>query len=179
MLDPTRGRPSFDEYFMGIAMAVRARANCTGNRVGAIIVKDHHQLAAGYNGTAAGQENCTDGGCHRCGHPELYRSGEGYDACLCLHAEQNALLMAARFGISVHGADLYTTMRPCFTCSKEMLQAGIETVYYLHPWAHPDPAHQVQYERLQAAFPGGVHHLPTPDPFEAWAVRAKRPAPAA
>lgn len=170
----TQQKPDFHTYFMGIALAVRARADCTGNKVGAVLVRDRFIVATGYNGTAAGTLNCSEGGCHRCSNPDLYPSGSGLDLCTCLHAESNSLLVSAKFGISVKDSVCYTTMRPCFGCSKELLQAGITTVYYIHNWAHPDPAYQRQYEALQANFKNGVHHLPVPDPHEQWAVRSKR-----
>jgi tRNA(Arg) A34 adenosine deaminase TadA len=110
-------------YFMGIALAVRARANCRGSRVGAVIARDDRIVSTGYNGTPSGMTNCLEGGCLRCARPERYGPGEAYDLCICVHAEQNALLAAARFGIEVQGATLYTTMQPCFGCAKELLQA--------------------------------------------------------
>src|SRR4051812_41147514 len=112
-----------DDYFMGIALAVRRRANCLGRRVGAIVVLEGRIISTGYNGTPEGMTNCLDGGCHRCSHRDAYPSGTGYDLCICVHAEQNALLAAARFGIGVEGATVYSTTRPCFNCTKEMLQA--------------------------------------------------------
>ena len=127
-------RPEPDSYFMGIAMAVRARANCTGRRVGAVIVRDRRILSTGYNGTPSGMTNCEDGGCHRCAHPLAYPSGEGYDVCICVHAEQNALLAAARFGVEIEGCTLYTTLQPCFGCLKELLQANVREVCFLHAW---------------------------------------------
>ena len=127
-------RPEPDEYFMGIALAVRARANCTGRRVGAIIVREHRILSTGYNGTPSKMTNCEDGGCHRCAHPDEYPSGEGYDLCICVHAEQNALLAAARFGVAVEGCTIYTSLQPCFGCLKELLQANVAEVCYLKPW---------------------------------------------
>ena len=93
-------RPEPDAYFMGIALAVRARANCTGRRVGAIIVRERRILSTGYNGTPSAMLNCDEGGCQRCANPQSYASGEGYDLCICVHAEQNALLAAARFGVA-------------------------------------------------------------------------------
>ena len=92
----TRTRPGPNEYFMGIALAVRTRADCTGNRVGAVIVKDRRIVSTGYNGTPENIPNCTEGGCHRCANRGEYPSGAGYDLCICVHAEQNALLAAAR-----------------------------------------------------------------------------------
>jgi len=128
-------RENRNKYFMNIALAVRLRANCKGNRVGAIIVLDNRIISTGYNGTPENMVNCLDGGCYRCANRDkAYKSGEAYDLCICLHAEQNAILAAARFGISTSGSTMYTTMRPCFGCAKEMLQAQIRTVHYLHEW---------------------------------------------
>ena len=127
-------RPTPDAYFMGIALAVRSRASCTGRRVGAVIVRDSRILSTGYNGTPSAMTNCEDGGCHRCAHPEQYASGEGYDLCICVHAEQNALLAAARFGVPVAGCTIYTTLQPCFGCLKELIQADVREVCYLRPW---------------------------------------------
>jgi dCMP deaminase len=167
-------RPDPPDYFMGIAMAVRRRADCVGNRVGSIIVLDRRIISTGYNGTPENMPNCSDGGCHRCAHRDRYPPGTGYDLCICVHAEQNALLAAARFGISVDGASVFSTMRPCFGCTKEMLQARIVAVYFLHDWAHPDPQTQAQYEMIQARFSGGIRRLEIADPDADWAVSKRR-----
>ena len=159
-----------DRYFMGIAMAVRARANCRGNHVGAILVLDGHVVSTGYNGTPTDMVNCEDGGCDRCANREKYGAGKGYDLCICVHAEQNALLAAARFGIPVAGGLIYTTIQPCFGCLKEMVQARIEGVRYRHSWSHPDKSLKAQYEMLKAQFRQGVKQILTPDPREAWAL---------
>ncbi|MBA2244972.1 MAG: CMP deaminase, partial [Gemmatimonadetes bacterium] len=86
---------------MGIAQAVRKRANCRGRSVGSLIVVDDRIVSTGYNGTPEGMVNCLEGGCERCANRERFQSGTAYDLCICVHAEQNALLAAARFGISV------------------------------------------------------------------------------
>jgi dCMP deaminase len=173
------GKPRLDRdrYFMGIALAVRARANCRGNHVGAILVLDGHVVSTGYNGTPSDMVNCEEGGCDRCANREKYGSGKGYDLCICVHAEQNALLSAARFGIPVGGAVLYTTMRPCFGCTKELLQAKVKAVYYLHDWKHPDPDVWHEYEKLQQRFPEGIRKLEMEDPDTEWAVGSKVRAP--
>ncbi len=177
-------RENRHKYFMNIALAVRLRANCKGNRVGAIIVLDHRIISTGYNGTPENMVNCLDGGCYRCANRDkAYKSGEAYDLCICVHAEQNAILAAARFGISTTGSTMYTTMRPCFGCAKEMLQAQVRTVYYLHEW-NPSikddvlktAAQTAEYEKLMIRFPGGVHRLDVPDPDVGWAVSRKAPA---
>ena len=148
------GKPEPDAYFMGIALAVRSRANCTGRRVGALIVRDYRILSTGYNGTPTKMRNCEEGGCHRCANPDAYPSGEGYDLCICVHAEQNTLLSAARFGNSIEGATIYSTMQPCFGCGKELIQAQIRRVVYLHPWSPSDADEQMdmqkkaEYEKL-------------------------------
>lgn len=102
-------------------------------------------------------KNCLQGGCLRCQNPGgRFPSGTGYDLCICVHAEQNALLTAARFGIAVNGATIYSTMQPCFGCAKELLQAEVMRVVYLHPWSPTDPepemerAKKAEYEKLFA-----------------------------
>jgi dCMP deaminase len=145
-------------YFLLIALAARTRADCLGRRVGAVIVREDRVLSTGYNGTPFGMPNCSEGGCHRCLHrdDEPYLRGGAYDVCLCVHAEQNALLTAARFGQQTFGASLTSTTQPCFGCLKEMLQAGISEVRYLHPWdpveAYKDEALAKQYAELRSRF---------------------------
>lgn len=155
---------SREEYYMGIALAVRAKANCRGSRVGSLIVKDNRIISTGYNGTPSGMTNCLDGGCHRCRDREKYPKGQAYDLCICVHAEQNSILAAARFGISVEGADLYTTMQPCFGCIKEMLQVRIQRVFYLQAWTPMEDGRE-EYARLQERFPGGLKQLIMDDPW--------------
>jgi dCMP deaminase len=173
--------PTNDEYYMGIALAVRARANCKGNRVGAVIVKGNRVISTGYNGVPEGMPNCLDGGCLRCSNPGgHFPTGHGYDLCICVHAEQNALLSAARFGISVEGGTLYTTMQPCFGCMKESLQAKLERVVYLHPWVptDSDPAMQAskraEYQKITSRVQ--MLRLDLVDPRAEWAVTALRNA---
>jgi dCMP deaminase len=163
-------RPEHDEYFMGIALAVRERANCKGQRVGAVLVQDNRIIATGYNGTAEKMQNCEDDGCYRCAHREDFQSGTAYDLCICVHAEQNALLSAGRFGASTEGAAMYTTTRPCFGCTKELLQAKVEAVYYVHDWRHPDDQVRHEYEKLQNRFSKGLNKLAVEDPRAAWAL---------
>jgi dCMP deaminase len=94
---------------------------------------------------------------------------------------QNALLTAAQLGIALKGSNVYTTMRPCFGCAKEMLQAGVQAVYFKHEWNPPkkdDPVQtleeQKEYEKLLLRFPNGVHRVDLDDPSELWAVATKR-----
>jgi dCMP deaminase len=147
-------RPTREEYFMLLAVATRQRAECLGRHVGAILVRDGRIIATGYNGTPRGFPRCNaeERGCHRCAEPDRYPSGTGYDVCICVHAEQNALLQAARLGYTSDGADCYTTLRPCFGCLKELHQGGVANVRYLNAWTPaPEPlraAYEALLERL-------------------------------
>ncbi|MCX7880960.1 MAG: cytidine/deoxycytidylate deaminase family protein [Patescibacteria group bacterium] len=123
-------KPDWDEYFMKIAEVVKSRADCLRRQVGAVIVKDLHILTTGYNGTPHGIKNCTEGGCWRClmRHQGKLKSGEKKEFCVCLHAEQNAIIQAAYLGVSTKGAILYSTANPCSTCTKMIINAGIVKV---------------------------------------------------
>ncbi|HUY97471.1 MAG TPA: dCMP deaminase family protein [Verrucomicrobiae bacterium] len=151
-------RPSKQEYACLLALAARTRADCLGRRVGAVVVRDDRVLSTGYNGTPIGMPNCSEGGCHRCAQRDTtaYPVGGGYDLCVCVHAEQNAILAAARFGQSTLGATLTSTLRPCFGCCKEALQAGVTQVRYLDEWqpaaGERDQGLQLQYASLRARF---------------------------
>src|SRR5260370_31233639 len=121
-----------DEYYMSIAMTVRKKANCLGRKVGAVLVRENRIISTGYNGTPEGMKNCSEGGCVRCFNRETWEKSVGYDVCICVHAEQNALITAARFGIPIAGAMAYSTIRPCFDCTKSLFQAKVRGIYYLH-----------------------------------------------
>jgi len=138
-------RPGWDEYYLGIARAVAVRSNCIRRQVGAVIVVDNAIIATGYNGTPVGVRNCCDGGCPRCASEAP--SGAAYDSCICVHAEQNAIVFAARHGNATQGGTLYTTLRPCFGCLKESIQAGIREIVFAEPFAYDGELEEV-YQRL-------------------------------
>ena len=140
--------PERDDYYLALAFTAARRANCRGRKVGAILVKGDRVIATGYNGTPEGLPNCLDGGCLRCSDRDSFVSGTAYDLCICVHAEANALLTAGRFGASTDGTTVYTTDQPCFSCSKELIQAGVEKVYYARAW-RPDARVTDDYRRLQ------------------------------
>jgi dCMP deaminase len=125
-------RPSWDQYFLRLAHVVKDRSNCLRQAVGVVVVKDKHIIATGYNGTPAGVTNCCDGGCERCFHREknMLKENERKDLCICIHAEQNALLQSAYHGVSTKGAVLYSTIAPCIQCAKAIINAGIAAVVY-------------------------------------------------
>jgi len=151
---------------MLLAVATRERANCLGRHVGAILVADQRIIATGYNGTPTGFPNCDEGGCHRCAHPQEYEEGRGYDVCICVHAEQNALLQAAKIGYSVQGSACYSTLRPCFGCLKELYQAGVAAIHYLNAWQPSRPTEAEAYQALLDELAGRgvlVSQLELPD----------------
>lgn len=121
-------RPSWEEYFMEIASLVSTRATCLRRKVGAIIVKDRHILSTGYNGPPKGTPHCDEiGGCMR--EKLNVPSGERMELSRAVHAEQNAIIQAAKLGINIEGADMYVTNQPCFICAKMIINAGIRKIY--------------------------------------------------
>lgn len=135
-------RPSWDEYFMLQAELAKLRSNCIARQVGAVIARDHRQLATGYNGTPPGVTNCHEGGCERCqmrvdGRIE---SGQELTRCLCNHAEANAIMHCAILGIEAgtRGAVLYTTLVPCLECTKMAVTIGIRRFVCLGEYPETD-----------------------------------------
>jgi dCMP deaminase len=122
-------RPSWDEYFMGIARLVASRSTCLRRQVGAVAVRDRRILATGYNGAPAGIAHCAEVGCLRA--ERHVPSGERHELCRGLHAEQNVIIQAALHGISIQGATVYCTNYPCSLCVKMLINAGIQEVIYL------------------------------------------------
>jgi dCMP deaminase len=120
-------RISWDEYFYGIVHLIAQRSVCIRRKVGSIIVRNHQILCTGYNGPPAGHPHPVElGGCER--DIEGIKSGERLELCYCLHAEQNALLQAARNGVSIEGAEIYVTNFPCPICARMIANAGIKRV---------------------------------------------------
>jgi dCMP deaminase len=115
---------------MQVAAVVAGRATCIRRQIGALLVKDKRILTTGYNGAPTGLPHCLDLGCAR----EHLPSGIRHELCRGLHAEQNALLQAARHGIRVDGATLYSTTEPCSLCAKMLINAGIVRVVYGHEY---------------------------------------------
>ena len=114
-------RIPWDQYFMLQAVLLSLRSTCTRLSVGAILVRDQRMIDGGYNGSVSGDKHCIDDGCYMVdGH------------CLrTIHAEMNAVLQCAKFGIPTDGAELYVTDFPCLQCTKMLLQAGVKKIHYL------------------------------------------------
>jgi dCMP deaminase len=101
-------------------------------QVGAVIVKDKQILSTGYNGSPSGLKHCGEVGCLR--QVLNISSGERTEICRAVHAEQNALLQAARHGVAIEGADMYTSVQPCVLCTKMIINTGIKRVIYASPY---------------------------------------------
>ncbi|MFO8053423.1 MAG: cytidine/deoxycytidylate deaminase family protein [Candidatus Omnitrophota bacterium] len=119
-------RPSWDQYFMGVAFLVSKRATCLRRKVGAVLVKDKQILATGYNGAPKGITHCEAAGCLR--KKMEVPSGQRHEICRGLHAEQNVILQSALHGVSVKGSTLYITNSPCSICAKMIINAGIDEI---------------------------------------------------
>ncbi len=128
-------RLSWDDYFMEITHLVAKRSTCLRRHVGAVIVRDKRILATGYNGAPRGLPHCSETGCIRekMGVP----SGQRHELCRGLHAEQNAIIQAALFGVSIEGAQIYIVAQPCVVCAKMIINAGIKRVVFENEYADP------------------------------------------
>lgn len=144
LMNPTRLRPTWDAYFMRLADLAALRSNCMKRRVGCVIVKDNRVVATGYNGTPRHLTNCNEGGCSRCNQGQ--GSGAGLSTCLCLHAEENALLEAGRDRIAGENSILYCNTCPCLTCSIKIVQSGIRQVVYAQSYSMDERSHSVMSE---------------------------------
>lgn len=120
-------RPDWDQYFMTIAGQVATRSTCMRRKVGAVLVKDKRILATGYNGAPRGMAHCAEIGCMR--NEQGIPSGERHEICRALHAEMNALLQAATYGIRVEGAVIYCTTQPCSLCAKMLINTGVQRIF--------------------------------------------------
>ena len=126
-------RISWDQYFMAQSHLLALRSTCTRLMVGATIVRDKRIIAGGYNGSVSGGVHCIDDGCYVIdGH------------CVrTIHAEANALLQCAKFGVPTENAEIYVTHFPCLQCCKQIIQSGIKKVYYAEDYRNHEYAVQL------------------------------------
>ena len=121
----------WDIRFMELTETVAKWSSCfkQNRHVGAVIVKDNRVMATGYNGAPAGIKSCEEKG--ECLRRKLnIPSGTKHELCFAVHAEQNAVIQAAKYGININGATLYCTHQPCVICAKIIINAGIKRVVY-------------------------------------------------
>ena len=128
----------WDIRFMKMARLIASWTSCyaPGRAIGAVIVKDKRIMTTGYNGAPAGMKTCVEKG--ECLRRKLgIPSGTRAEVCYACHAEQNAILQAAKLGISIDGATLYCTHQPCSMCCKMIINSGVKRVVYKE--GYPDP----------------------------------------
>lgn len=128
-------RPDNDTYFMRMADLVATRSTCLRRQVGAVVVKEKRVLTTGYNGAPKGLRHCAEVGCVR--QQMNVESGTRHELCRGVHAEQNAVIQAAYFGVSIKDATIYTTNFPCSVCAKILVNAGIAEVVYKDDYVDP------------------------------------------
>lgn len=121
----------WDQRFMDMAKMVGSWSSCfqTNRQIGAVIVRNKRIITTGYNGAPAGVKSCVERG--ECLRRKLnIPSGTQHELCYAIHAEQNAIIQAAKLGISIEGATLYCTHQPCVICAKMIVNSGISRVIY-------------------------------------------------
>lgn len=120
-------RPSWDKYFLDLLPMIASRSTCIRHKFGAIVARDNHLLTTGYNGAVSCATHCTDIG--SCWRNELkIESGTRHEICSAVHAEQNAIVQAAKLGVSLKGSTIYISETPCIICSKMIVNSGIRKV---------------------------------------------------
>ena len=125
-----KSRPSYDEIYINLASQLALRSHCVKMQVGAVIAKDTRIVSLGYNGPPAGTHNCDEewpeNGCPR---------SEKGGCSLALHAEENAILYAAKNKVDLEGATLYLTLSPCLPCARMIYTTRIKKVIYLNSYS--------------------------------------------
>jgi len=151
-------RLSWDQFFMAQSHLIANRSTCSRLAVGAIIVRDRRMISAGYNGSISGGIHCSDEGCYVIdGH------------CVrTIHAEMNAILQCAKFGVPTQGSEIYVTHFPCLQCCKAIIQSGITTVYYANDYKN----HPYAIELFESAKVETVH-VPYDKSFEEQSTQDK------
>ena len=153
---PAGRRVDWHTYFMNIARQVATRSTCDRKHVGAVIVRDKTILSTGYNGSIRGMPHCDE-------------VGHDLDAGHCvatIHAEANAILQAAKNGVMIEGAELYTTASPCWGCFKLIANAGIRTIFYAEFYREEKSlavARRLGIELIDLAAGGGCDGRPPPE----------------
>lgn len=120
-------RPNWDDYFQQLAKMIGMRGTCDRGRSGCIIVKDRHILSTGYVGSPAGMPHCDEIG-HQMKKTTHEDGSESWHCVRTIHSEQNAIVQAAKFGVSLDGAIIYTKFEPCAVCAKLIVNSGIKRV---------------------------------------------------
>lgn len=123
-------RPEFDDIYMELAVKIAQRSHCIKRHVGAVLAKETRIVSLGYNGPPAGTHNCDEE------YPETGCALDSKGSCsLAIHAEQNAILYAAKNKVNIKGCTLYVSLSPCLSCARIIYSMGISRVVYLNSYA--------------------------------------------
>jgi dCMP deaminase len=147
MADDIRPRASWDEYFMSIGQVVATRSTCPRKYVGSVLVRNRTILSTGYNGSIRGMPHCSDVG----------HMMEDNHCVATIHAEANAIIQAARNGVMIEGATNYVTASPCWSCFKQLANAGVNRIVYGEFYRDNrifDVAQQIGIELVHVPLPG-------------------------
>jgi len=147
MAEDNRPRASWDDYFMSIAQVVATRSTCPRKYVGSVLVRNRTILSTGYNGSIRGMPHCSDVG----------HMMEDNHCVATIHAEANAIIQAARNGVMIDGADCYVTASPCWSCFKQLANAGIVRICFGEFYRDErifDIAKQIHIELVHVGLPG-------------------------
>lgn len=129
-------RPSKEEWYMDIAKIVANRSECKRKKVGCVIVRDWLLVSTGFNWVARWEPDCSESGCCE----------ESSEHCHTIHAEINAIINAARLWVSIKWASIFCTLRPCSECSRALINAWIEKLYYKYTWDKYENWHTIKIE---------------------------------
>ncbi len=138
----------WNTYFISIAKTTSLRSSCIRRQIGCVIVKDNQILSTGYNGTPSCIKNCNENGCKRCNTPGI-NSGEKLDECICLHAEENAIIQISKR--KCENSTIYCTHYPCLGCIKRIIQSGIKIIYYIEEYKDNISLYEISNNLLNEA----------------------------
>lgn len=120
------------DFFLKTVIELAKESNCVSHKVGALLVKDSRIISMGYNGTPSGFHNCSDR--FKSYTPDKREDHHKWSNSNEIHAEMNAILYAAKNGVGTEGCSLYSTLFPCENCLKNIYQAGIREIFYIHEY---------------------------------------------
>lgn len=132
------------DNWIDLAEEVGRKSNCVRRSVGALLVKNGHIIARGWNGVSTDLSDCRRAGCPRCTRGG--ETGSGYETCICIHAEQRAVAEAAKAGVSTAGCTMYVTLRPCLQCLAICIAAGVRRLFYAgEEWGYPSDVEKIYH----------------------------------
>ena len=140
-------RPSWDEYFIAIVDAISSRATCDRGKCGCVITKDNRILSTGYVGAPAGIEDCYSAG-HLLAEVKDDKGNIKQHCIRTIHAEANAIFYAARYGVSLQGGTIYSTMFPCINCAYAISSVGITKVIAKNDYQASEDSKKI-FEKLK------------------------------